>query len=178
MAVGTGLAVAGLVNAGMQLFGAHKASSAAKDAAKIQSAAADKALGVSRDVYDRQMSGMDPYANVGRQSMNVLGRLTSPGQPYTSQLQRQDARQGYTNYGGGQPAPQTIGGTTGQRPRGQAPAQGAAQMPYRGGGGQAAPMPYGGGAPRMVLMQAPDGSQRQIPEDQAQSFVARGAQIL
>ena len=176
MAVGTALAIAGLVNAGMQAYGAHKASSSAKKAAEIQTKAADQALGVSRDVYDRQMYAMDPYANVGRQSMNTLGRLTSPGQPYTPQKQAQDARQGYTQYGGGpsQPMtqPMTLGGTTG-RPRGDAPAQGVA----RGNSG----MPFGsmgGQTPRMVLMQAPDGSQRRIPEDQAQSFVARGATMV
>lgn len=166
MAVGTALAIGGLVNAGMNLFGSYKASKAAKDAAKEQTKAADQALGVSRDVYNRQMYAMDPYANVGRQSMNVLGRLTSPGQPYTPRLQAYDAQTGYTAYGGGSPGPMTIGGTDGTmtRPR-QGPPQGMGQprmpfggmqpMPYRPQGPppQAAPMPYrGGGGIQPALM--------------------------
>jgi hypothetical protein len=134
MAVGTALAIGGLINAGMGLFGAHKASSAAKDAAKIQQEGADKAMGVQRDVYNQQMMGMDPYANVGRQAMNTLGRLTSPGQPYTPQLQRYDARTGYGAYGGVQQPPTTFGGMSGSRPRGDAPPQGEA-MPRPGTGG-------------------------------------------
>ena len=130
MAVGTALAIGGLVNAGLNAWGAHKASSAAKKAAAQQTKAADEALGVTRDVYNRQMYAMDPYANVGRQSMNVLGRLTSPGQPYTPQMQRYDARTGYTAYGGGPQDPMTIGGNGGPpaRPRPpQGPPQGYGQ---------------------------------------------------
>lgn len=50
----------------------HKAS---KDAAKQQSAAADKAMAVSRDVYGQQMAGMQPYAQVGGQANSLMGRL-------------------------------------------------------------------------------------------------------
>lgn len=53
------------------IAGHHAASTAAKQ----QSAAADKAMAVSRGVYNDQMAGMQPYANVGGQANNLMGRL-------------------------------------------------------------------------------------------------------
>lgn len=167
------------VKAGMDVYGAHKASNAAKEAAKIQTGAADEALGVSKDVYNRQMYAMDPYANVGRQAMSTIGRLTAPGQPYTPQLQRQDAQQGYTGYGGGQQPPMTIGGgpgggMAGSRPAPPGPVTGGGKRGPFGGMGNPTPPPGGD----MVLLQAPDGSQRPVPSHQVQGYLARGATVV
>jgi hypothetical protein len=92
MAVGTAMLVAAGIGAATKAIGAAKASSAAKKAAKQQSEGAEQAAGVHRQVYGTQMGLMEPYAALGRQSANTLGRLMQPGVPYTPGMQQFDAR--------------------------------------------------------------------------------------
>jgi hypothetical protein len=63
--------VGGATSLAQGIMGHHAASTAAKQ----QSAAADKAMAVSRDVYGQQMAGMQPYANVGGAANGLMGRL-------------------------------------------------------------------------------------------------------
>jgi hypothetical protein len=91
MAVGTTMAVIGLASAAAQAYGAHRASSAANKAAKQQEQGAAKAAEVARGVYGTQMGLMEPYAALGRQNANTLGRLMQPGVPYPAQMQAADA---------------------------------------------------------------------------------------
>ena len=76
--------VTGAIGAGAQIFGAAKASGAARDAARTQSRAADRALGMMQSVYQ-------PYTNAGGSAMTTLGRLMTPSMPYAQPMQRQDA---------------------------------------------------------------------------------------
>jgi len=144
------------------LIGAKKQSNAAKDAAKIQQAAADKVAGINRGVYQQQMAGMEPYAAVGRSSVNTLGRLLQPGVPYTPQMQMADAQRQYN-------APPPWSMTPGEGPqtavpRATGPRAGAPSAP-----------PGGGGYGDTVMLRAPNGSVRSVPADQAQQFIAKGA---
>jgi hypothetical protein len=63
--------VGGATSLAQGIMGHHAASTAAKQ----QSAAADKAMAVSRGVYNDQMAGMQPYANVGGAANGLMGRL-------------------------------------------------------------------------------------------------------
>lgn len=97
-------AIAGTAAAGASLYGAHKASSAATDAAKIQAKSADEALAAEKEQrdYERQQeaakiardaeqrtysrgqfanyqSRLSPYANAGATAVTDLSRgLPSP----------------------------------------------------------------------------------------------------
>lgn len=78
----------------------HKAASTA---AKQQSAAADKAMAVNRDVYGQQMAGMQPYANTGGAANTLMGRLM--GAPGGARF----ASAGPAQAPGGMPQPQGGG---------------------------------------------------------------------
>jgi hypothetical protein len=149
----TGLAIGGMVaNGVMQTVGAHKAASAAKDVAKMQTDAADKASAINDDVYA-------PYVRAGRSTLSTLSRLTTPG-----------AGARYAAADPTLPAPQP-GPMAGGRPRPQgAPTTGSA-MPRGTLGAMARPQ-----APRMVMMEAPDGSGvRPVPESEVARFEQAGA---
>lgn len=90
--IGTTLAVLGAMSAGSHIAGAVAQHHAAGKAAKAQSESADKAAQAIRGTYATQMGLMDPYAALGRQGANTLGRLMQPGVPYTPQMQASDAR--------------------------------------------------------------------------------------
>jgi hypothetical protein len=87
----TMLALAG-ISAGAKAIGAWNSHRAANKAGKQQAVGADQARGVVDAGYQTQMGLMDPYAAMGRQGANTLGRLMTPGVPYTPQLQAADAR--------------------------------------------------------------------------------------
>lgn len=72
------------INLLSNIFGAKKQASAAKDAAAMQAASADRAMGLMTQAYA-------PYLNAGASSMNVLSRLMTPGVPYAPPMQAQDA---------------------------------------------------------------------------------------
>jgi hypothetical protein len=155
----TGLAIGGLIANGVtQVVGAKKASNAAKDVAKIQTDAADKASGINDQVYS-------PYLRQGRSAASTMSRLTTPsaGARYASPDMTQP------------PAPQP-GPMPGGRPRpagapnmGPARARGSIGAMAQGGGAQAGP-------PSMVMMEAPDGSgARPVPADRVADMERAGA---
>lgn len=90
-AVAVPLIAAG-ASTGAQLFGAHKAAGAAKDAARLQSQSADRAMAMMHQAYQ-------PYLTAGGQGMNTLARLMTPGVPYNPMLQQQDAAQYWPTQG-------------------------------------------------------------------------------
>lgn len=151
--VGTMLGLGMLAaSAGSQLIGAKMASNASKDAAKIQTQAADQA----QKRYDASMKTTtdlyQPYLTAGRTAASTLGRLVTPG-----------AGARYAAADPTQPKPQAPAGPPRAVPRtlgGMAP---------RAGGG-------GGG---MVMVEAPDGSGvRPVPADQVDRFVSAGGRVV
>lgn len=168
MAIATGLAiglgVAAAANAGAQIYGAHQAGKASKEAAKIQS---DGARQAQRTVD----SALLPYVNKGRETISTLGRLTAA--PAGARFAAPDPTLG---------APMSP---TRAVPRGTIGSIG------HGGGGAVAGMPQGArprqavagtigsmGMPddgQMVTLRAPDGSMRAVPAALAAQFEQRGA---
>lgn len=140
-------AIIGAASTAAQMYGAHKASSAAKQAADQQSASADKAQAFNQQVYNDQRTMMQPYVTGGQSAFGSLLSGWQAKQP------------------GGAPAPGPA-----PRPSAFGQAFGAPQPQ------QAAPQqpPMGGGA--MVSLRAPDGSVQDVPEQLAGQFIAKGAQ--
>ena len=148
------LAIPALISAGGQVASSVIASKSAKKAARTQTTAAN----VAGQRQDRATQDALRYIEARR-----LG-LPEPASPYPP---------GGASLGfGSQLAP------TGTKP----------PMPVPGGGYGGAPPPGGplslgmatqGQQGQMVTVQAPDGSEtRQMPADQAQRYVQRGARIL
>lgn len=177
-----------LVAVGAQLYGAHKAAGAAKDAARTQVKAGDKALAVQQQVYQDQQARQAPYMQAGLQGLaqaqgyaNASVPQFAPGQ--TAQFQR----------------PEPVPFNPAMQPLGQASAPSQAMMPRTGRG---MPMPAGAaqaqgrGMPMMasgaaqgqaqgpaqgggdVLMQSPDGEQKRVPSSQVPFWTAKGARVI
>lgn len=169
IATATGLAIAGLIGSGAsQIFGAHVASKGSKDAAKIQTDAADrarveidKARKVADDVYA-------PYVAAGRSATSTLGRLVTPGA---------GARYASAGPAPAPPPPDDraiprrsmgVGARADMGGDGTMPNEGLPQRPRTIGG----MVPRGGG---MVMLEANDGSgTRPVPSDQADRFLSTG----
>jgi len=164
MAIGTALAIGlslAAANTATQVIGARKASNASKDAAKIQTQSADRAMRTIDDTWS-------PYVNAGRQAMGTLGRLTTApaGARYAAPPQP----------GMGQPPPRMPSGPAARpRPAGM-PQTGFAAPRTLGGLARPPAQPQfqqGGG--RTVSLQAPNGEIEQVPAHLAEQFIARGA---
>lgn len=167
-ALAIGLAVSAGATAASSIYSAHKQSEASKQAAKIQTDAADKSQGVLDNLYS-------PYLNTGRTAASTLGRLTTPGPG--------------ARYAAPDPTQAPPPGNTAV-PRFGAMAQGAAGMAAQlNGGSMRKPMTLGGmmpqqqgsggGAPQappgMVLIEAPNGGgTRPVPAEQADRYIAMG----
>jgi hypothetical protein len=164
MAIATGLAL-GLAALGtstaVQAIGAHKAGNASRDAAKLQTAAIDRAQGINDDVYS-------PYLTAGRKATSTLGRLVTPG-----------GAAKYAAADPGAPPPQPAGPMPGGRtPPAGAPRTGTASPRGTLGGmvprqpGPPAPSQNGGG---MVMLEANDGSgARPVPAARADQLLQSG----
>jgi hypothetical protein len=87
----TALMVAGGIAAAGQAAGAINSARASKKAGEQQAAGARQARGAVDESYKVQMGLMDPYAALGRQSANTLGRLMQPGVGYSPEMQAMDA---------------------------------------------------------------------------------------
>lgn len=138
--VGTTLLTLGAISAGAHALGAWNSSRAANKAGKQQAAGADRAARAVDDSYRTQMGLMDPYAALGRQSANTLGRLMQPGVGYSPQMQAADAaafqmapRQWADPASGMPPAGMAVPRGTGMTP--------APFMPFAGSGGLGRMMP-------------------------------------
>lgn len=189
MATGTALLIGAGISAATQLWGAHKASEASEEAAGQQVQASNEAMNVNRDVYNTQMSGMQPYTNIGNQAVGSLGALM-----------------GFT--------PTAAGGAAAWAPPAAQPTGGMAGGPVQPGSGVSTPRPStsqegayapppntsiynptsgpppmghmaapGGGTfiqghpsgQTMVTLRAPTGEVSQVPEAHAQHFIDLGA---
>lgn len=177
MPIGVGAALLMAGSAGAGLASAKVQSNAAKKAQQAQQQGTDKALAV-------QQQANQPYMDLGRQATARLSQMAANQQPYTQVFGSGAGAQGQP----GQPTqgPRAMGGNQFQMPP-QMPRQGPPQgmglgqlgqagmgqpPPMRPPQGQQGPGMGGGG---MVKLQAPDGSVRDVPMDQAQQFIQRGA---
>lgn len=107
MPIGVGAALLGSAIAGgvANVAGAKMASNSAKNAAKTQSAAADKALALNQQAWQQQQALQAPYQQAGRSAVNNLSALMTPGVPYTPQMQAQNAQMAQQPMPGMMPPP-------------------------------------------------------------------------
>lgn len=135
-------------------IGLGLASSAATQVAgaKIASSASKKAAKQQTQAVDRAQgivtNTLSPYVNKGREAISTLGRLTAA--PAGSRYAAPDpTRPPAPQPPMAQPRPMMLGGMS------------------------------AGGGDDLVTVQSPDGgSTRQMPRQQAQQYVSRGARIL
>jgi hypothetical protein len=113
----TALMVAGGIAAAGQAAGAINSARASKKAGEQQAAGARQARGAVDESYKVQMGLMDPYAALGRQSANTLGRLMQPGVGYSPEMQAMDAM-AFQNAPSAWNMPPPADPRAGQRPSG------------------------------------------------------------
>lgn len=163
-----GLALATAIGAGTAtVVGEKLKANAAQHGSDTQAAAAQEALDFTKAQKAKQEAAYAPYAAVGQQAASTLPGLVRPAPvggpplPFASQPRPSGpSMQGSPLSMMGQGMPnQTIGGG----------------LSWAAGG---TPAPSGQPAPQgaqMVLLQAPDGTQKQVPANQAQFYISRGA---
>lgn len=187
------------VSAGIGLWQTKKSSAAAKEAAAIQVKGTDTAQAFNERVYADQQKNLAPYMQAGTEALGRLNARGAPSNPYASATfdpRRFNLAAQRPPGMGGQPTfPQQQRGGMGGGPMG-APVGGGYRPPNGntgvsgfGPGGMPPPpvegpqgaMPQGGlnlGGGRMVTIQAPTGETRQVPIEQAQSFIQRGGRVV
>jgi hypothetical protein len=153
--------IIGGISAAANLIGAKKSADAAKDAAKLQTAAVDKAQAFNQQAYNDQKAALQPYVEFGTNSLAGLQRQYGNGQPLINRF----APTGMTNTGQASYALPNALAPTASGMTLAAMQQQAQQQPS-----PAAPM--GGGS---VKLQAPDGEVRDVPVHLAGPLMARGA---
>lgn len=156
-----GAGIAGIAS----IYAANKGANASKSAAATQSASADKALALSRDIYQDQRRLVDPYVQAGTQSLNsMMSRYGNAGGPMP-------------NY---QPPPSQYGFQMGGFSNG-AWNPNIQQGPKPVGGGMSLGAMNGGGpmntaGQQMVTLRAPSGEVMPVPVAHAQHYIRLGAQ--
>ena len=149
--IGAAMLIGSAVAGGTAVAGAKMQSGAAKNAAKTQQQATDRAIAA-------QTQANQPYMDLGRQSAARLSQMAP--QPYT---------QTFGSGAGSQPFQMPQEGPLASlgRPAG---ATGQAMPP-----GGPVPPPGAQGGQGMVRMQAPDGSVRPVPLAMVDELTRRGA---
>jgi hypothetical protein len=148
VAIVAGIGVAGAVSA------AKIQSNASKNASKSAGEAGDKALAFQKEQYAQSRKDFDPYAQQGAAAMGRLSTAaTAPRSTFTPGR------------------PQQLGQPQGVPPPVSAPPPSASPEFVAG-----LPMPTPAATPALWTIQSPDGtSQKQLPPDVAQQFIAKGA---
>jgi hypothetical protein len=127
------------------------AARSANKAADTQARAAQDALAWEKQQHAAEQQRLSPYRQMGHGAMHQLSSMLGvPGPQFE------------------QPQPFTAGKTL------AAMRGGLAQVREAGG----AKNVIAAAAPQFVTVQAPSGETRQMPMDQAQRFVAKGARIV
>jgi hypothetical protein len=70
--------IVGAASAGATVYGAHKASQAAKDAAQTQTNYGNKALDLQKQMYEQDRADQAPYRNISYGALNTLGSMMGP----------------------------------------------------------------------------------------------------
>jgi hypothetical protein len=151
VATSTAIAISAGAAAGASIYGAHKASGAAKDAAKQQQQSAQQALALQREMYGQTRADLGPYREQGGQGLTALSALLGlPG-----------------------PAPASSAPVG---PTAPVPSSWHSMPPGATVTGHAVPRgTLPGTAPNFVTLRAPTGQLRAVPADQAAFYLARGA---
>jgi hypothetical protein len=179
-----GLLTVGLISAGVQLYGAHKASSAAKKASEQQVASANQAKSDLEPLYRESVNRMQPYADMGLsalgQTRSLMGYPAPPPQtgrdaqgkplgPFTGEqgpMNMSDPRVQHLAAGGSL----ADLGSTGATPMG-----GGGSSSYGGMTPQQMPQVAAGMQQAMLKMRAPDGEVRDVPSHLAAQLEQAGA---
>ncbi len=152
MSLFTGAALLGtaLAAAGGSVAAAKLNSGAAQNAADKQAAAAQEALDFTKGQKAKQEAAYAPFQQISQNALaNPVAARGSIGGPLSAM--------------GSQQPPSSMSAQSGpMMPQAPTP-----QMPQGQGNGAG-----------MVLLQAPDGSQKQVPQNQAQFFISRGAKQI
>lgn len=161
----------GIAALAAKIFSARSQSNAAKDAARIQSQSADKALAFNRDLYADQRSMVAPYVTGGQTAFNnLMARYGNAGNPIPGYADP-NARFGdatslmHPLVSSSRPRPMGAPATGTAVPRGLSLGQ-MGSVPNQAGMAQPAPM---------VTLRAPTGEVKAVPSHLAQQFIARGA---
>ncbi len=171
------IAVPAIIGAGASVGTAAIGARAAGKAAKQQEQASDQAMAFQQRAYTDQQAAMQPYMRTGtdvfqRLAENYGRGAYSPGgpSPFGAQSPFAQALQpGGMGYSGQQPQPQMVN---------QAMPRVGGPMPS---GPQAGGRPFAaamGGGGDLVTIQAPTGETRQMPRQEAQAYLARGARMV
>lgn len=159
------IAIPAIIGAGASLVGAKMSSNASQDAAKTQSAAADKALAAQQQGYQTQRADFSPYLQAGTAA---LGRLGQTAGTYTGGMPAPQApRPGLGQLGTPPPSMPTTMSAMPSVPSGQ--------MPPPQGRAMAGMTPPAGG---LITVQAPTGETAKMTQAQAQMAVQKGARIV
>lgn len=141
-----------------QVAGAKIASNAAKGAAKIQTQAGERAMGVNQRVYDDQRALFQPYIQSGQQAMGSMmqryGNAGGPMAPQSAPMSPNVPQTGQNWAGEAHAAPRPFGGPMSMGSVGQPQAE------------------------RMVQLEAPTGERGEFPESKAQRMIAAGARRI
>lgn len=171
---GIGLGVAGVVTgnpaliaAGGSVLAGDVAATASKDAARTQAAAADRAMGVQRQVYDDARATLSPYTALGASAAGSLGSLlglpAGGGGMVTAPAGAAAATAPALAGTAGAPGPGMVGAVEGKRDPMNASGYGG------GRGGSIASLSG------VQMLEAPDGTVKAVPRDRAAFYLRRGA---
>ncbi len=192
---GTGTGSAGLwgrvIDAGLGVTGSVIAARGVNNAVQAQTDAANRALDLQRDIFNttrgdylenrgytrQQISGLTPYQNLGASTLATLGSMTGhPQQPVTPASNPPPMGVPSSTLASvGAPSASGLPNTTGATTLSNLPA-GTPTRTFDNGVSVVSNLPYGVNG--LVTMQAPDGSTKQIPPDQVQAYLQRGAQVI
>lgn len=145
------------------LYGAHQAANASKQASAVQQAGAQKALDFNQMLFGQQQQAFAPYQATGQGAASQLGSLLTGARPPSMPASVQKV------IGSGQtPAAAQI------NPQ---PLQGASMAQQNPAMGQAPPaaQPSQGA---LVTMRSPTGETGQVPAAQVQHWLSKGAQVV
>lgn len=184
--VGTTLALIALATAATasSAVSAHAQSSAANKAAGIQTASANQAIDLQKQMWGQAQANAKPYMDLGSQAANTLGGAMGMGSVRPPQTAQQS---NFTpSYDRPTPPPGGINGLaaamqrpmmTGQ-PSTQQPPMGQPPMGQQPPQAPQAPAPTGPNLSGMVTIQAPDGTTQQVTLAQAQLIRQRDPQVV
>lgn len=161
--------------AGAQLIMGAKGAHDAKEAAKAQTASADRALGLETQIYRDNVARMQPFVTGGQSAFQTLLNGWQAKQPNFS------APVGAPS--SATPFAQAMGanaGNVGQMSMVNAGpmARPGVDIPINQRSGYEAPAPMNTGGYGSVRVQAPDGEVRDLPASLADRAIAAGARRL
>jgi hypothetical protein len=176
----TAMLIGAGINGAVGLFNAHKAGKAADKAVTQQTASADKALALQKEIYNKQAAALAPYTNAGAQAVGTLGHAMGFA-PMTAGAGGGPIDTGaggeYTGTGRTAPPGAMITGHAIPRPDGMRPPHGWGMVNTLGEGVQSLIQGRHNAASsiRTRKMRAPDGEIADVPEAEVEHYSSLGA---